>query len=643
MTFEKYKVILFVLLIVILIYIIYNYQEKFLSAHEESQKTKIPENHEEEGNTVTASSVNEGGIDNETENNSEVLGLPVNDSCLLNKQIITIVLSIRHLRQELYKPEPIWSNETFCVYKVNPIASLDQSIDKSQLTDEDMYYSLGDVILFKDYPNYIKNFSENMKSLCKNNTSEGFENHSGNNNSHNNSNRSNNKNHNQNTKNNSDVLEPDSNISNYDQPGIKGLKYLIKNGRKPLGFSSNPIAKIEKDNGENLYIWEPIAPDGYVFLGHAMTMGVNAVAPKIDTCNIRAIPINCITIIPLEEKNIIISNDLFPPNRIYTVAGGKYIKGAKILNVDDKIDIVSFDISPKCFYFERDINDFVLDTYITFTNYEKDEIFNTLDNSVFDLFKTDFESKIEEILLKDSDFQLNNFINNPDENSEIKPQKRYEINSSSPEENKILVLLKIKHRAVGYNELLSIDLFNKLKKKICEKKFDFARLMNMKTYYFKTTLEDLYGEVNVKDTKSEFDKIKQSTPPTKIYKTPEDLLGEEPVVKELDDGKLECSGDYGPEIQFNDSCFKHPKTNKEYGSCDDMDPSKVGLYSSSSGSANFDEIRSPKITKLKKLVDRIHRGSHKSYDSDYKYETYDANDDKYYELVPAFEVDFSDL
>ena len=103
MTFEKYKVILFVLLIVILIYIIYNYQENFLSAHEESHETKIPENHEEEGNTVTASSVNEGGIDNETENNSEVLGLPVNDSCLLNKQIITIVLSIRHLRQELYK------------------------------------------------------------------------------------------------------------------------------------------------------------------------------------------------------------------------------------------------------------------------------------------------------------------------------------------------------------------------------------------------------------------------------------------------------------------------------------------------------------------------------------------------------------
>ena len=27
------------------------------------------------------------------------------------------------------------------------------------------------------------------------------------------------------------------------------------------------------------------------------------------------------------------------------------------------------------------------------------QIFNTLDNSVFDLFKTDFESKIEEILL----------------------------------------------------------------------------------------------------------------------------------------------------------------------------------------------------------------------------------------------------
>ena len=57
----------------------------------------------------------------------------------------------------------------------------------------------------------------------------------------------------------------------------------------------------------------------------------------------------------------------------------------------------------------------------------------------------------------------------------------------------------------------------------------------------------------------------------------------------------------------------------------------------------FDEIRSPKITKLKKLVDRIHRGSHPSYDENYSYDSYRSEKDKYSMLVPSFEVDFSDL
>ena len=244
---------------------------------------------------------------------------------------------------------------------------------------------------------------------------------------------------------NMDVLEPDSNISNYDQPAINGLKYLIKNGRKPVGFSTNPVAKIEKDNGENLYVWEPIAPEGYVFLGHSITVGVNPVPPKIDTCNIRAVPINCVSKAAIGEKDIILSDDLTVPNRIYLVGNGKYIKGAQILNMDDKINETSLDIYPKCFYFERDTEDFVLDVYITFDNYKKDGIFNNLDTAKYDLFKNEFELKFEEILLHESDLQLNNFINNPDQNSEIKPQKRYEINSSCPEENKIVILLKLKH------------------------------------------------------------------------------------------------------------------------------------------------------------------------------------------------------
>ena len=33
---------------------------------------------------------------------------------------------------------------------------------------------------------------------------------------------------------NNKVLNPDNYISNYDQPGLKGLKIMVKNGRKRL-------------------------------------------------------------------------------------------------------------------------------------------------------------------------------------------------------------------------------------------------------------------------------------------------------------------------------------------------------------------------------------------------------------------------
>ena len=60
----------------------------------------------------------------------------------------------------------------------------------------------------------------------------------------------------------------DSNITNFDQPGLIGLKILIKNGRKPIGFEPNPVATIKNTNGENLFVWKPIPPEGYEFLGH---------------------------------------------------------------------------------------------------------------------------------------------------------------------------------------------------------------------------------------------------------------------------------------------------------------------------------------------------------------------------------------
>ena len=66
-------------------------------------------------------------------------------------------------------------------------------------------------------------FNDNMKNLCgvnsnspsSSNNNEGFENHPNNNMPI--------------GTRNSDVLESDSNISNYDQPAINGLKYFIYN------------------------------------------------------------------------------------------------------------------------------------------------------------------------------------------------------------------------------------------------------------------------------------------------------------------------------------------------------------------------------------------------------------------------------
>ena len=83
------------------------------------------------------------------------------------------------------------------------------------------------------------------------------------------------------------VPKGDSHITSYDQPALKGLKLLIKNGRKPVGFELKPVTIIPQSNGENLYVWKPIAPEGYIFLGHMVTIGVTANVPQIDSCHIR--------------------------------------------------------------------------------------------------------------------------------------------------------------------------------------------------------------------------------------------------------------------------------------------------------------------------------------------------------------------
>ena len=47
----------------------------------------------------------------------------------------------------------IWRNEEFCVYRMEPISSIYNN--KQVITEEELYYPLGDVILFKNYNQFF--------------------------------------------------------------------------------------------------------------------------------------------------------------------------------------------------------------------------------------------------------------------------------------------------------------------------------------------------------------------------------------------------------------------------------------------------------------------------------------------------------
>ena len=43
----------------------------------------------------------------------------------------------------------------FVFIKIKPVISLDYSITTGQEAESDFYYPLGDILLFKDYANYL--------------------------------------------------------------------------------------------------------------------------------------------------------------------------------------------------------------------------------------------------------------------------------------------------------------------------------------------------------------------------------------------------------------------------------------------------------------------------------------------------------
>ena len=458
----KLYLIFISIIILIIYYIIRNYHLKKNIIKQRANNNKMLE-YKNLKIPIHLNLLNSNHIEN-FENNER-------DKCVNESNLYFIYLSTNHLEQELYKPDPIWTNDTFCIYKTKPIVSLNQTLKDGNQGENNYYYSLGDVILFKDYSKYLK-LQEKQE---KDNGKEYFMNKD------------------------EKPLKGDKHIKNYNQPGIKGLKILVKNGKKPVGFSPNPVAKIKQDNGETLWIWEPIAPKGYKFLGHYVSINPNPVVPNIDNCNIRCVPEYCLKETNILKTDIVISKDIITPNRIYLVSHGKYFKGTKItVKEETELDIKSHELTKDCIRFEIDENDKQLDINILYKNVKKNNELNELESYHYNLFKTDFEKHFEGILLNNPDFLLNNFTNNPDDYFYNIQSKRYSFNSSVVKKNEVGLIVKLKKRKFGYNELKSADLYSAILKAIKNKKLDFSIVINGKVYHFQCS-NNIVAQTNNND------------------------------------------------------------------------------------------------------------------------------------------------
>ena len=64
--------------------------------------------------------------------------------------IYYLYLQVQLLEGIKFKPEPIWTNQVFCLYKVKPVLSLDASATVLNTVVTDYYVPLGDIVLFKN-------------------------------------------------------------------------------------------------------------------------------------------------------------------------------------------------------------------------------------------------------------------------------------------------------------------------------------------------------------------------------------------------------------------------------------------------------------------------------------------------------------
>jgi len=371
----------------------------------------------------------------------------------------------------------IWRNSEFCIYRMDPIMSTNNQLNNTAASENDYYYSLGDVILFKNYnkffnkpktPNMFcnvpipevnnnvfieKNLGPGISENFKNNKNGNVKTTNGNNivMMNNLSNISNNK---------LREIFKDEDLDNYRQPGIKGLRLFVKNGKKPVSFTLRAI--IKGLDAIHLYIWEPIAPQGYVAVGHYCTLGKNP--PDVDKCNMRCVPQSCALELSISPIDIIQSNGIEDPYGIYLVSNGKYFKGVTLLPGQDYPMLKSYDIKSECMNVEvaTEEKDFLI--ILKYENVNLDSKRFVLTNNIGETFK----HKFDEFLLNSPDFKLNNSRNVPLYDDEELLHKRYEL-SFDVNNNNVIISLKLSSHSDKYEETPNENILNTLIRKHLKK------------------------------------------------------------------------------------------------------------------------------------------------------------------------------
>ncbi len=363
----------------------------------------------------------------------------------LEGSIKTLRLSIQDLNQ--YVKPSFWYNDTICFYRMDRIFSLNDSISKNNPSDDDYYYPLSDVLLFKNYNSVVKKENENV---LKNNESaapspsmiQGNMDVEG------------------------TVLEGtiqlgDNRVSNYNQPGVEGLKLLVKNGKKPIAYSQTPVCVIPGSNGENLYVWEPIPPENYVCLGSVCSVSVRPVIPNINDCPIRCVPKSCLFELNINLADKIKLPSIKNPYHLFSVSNGKYFKGMLEVPNQSGLSIKSHDVENICDNTELDDNDKPITIKLHYKNTDLSGAgapMNKLSPGTFNSVKGYFNKEFNSFLINKPELHLMDYPNNPP-NPILKPSgKRYVINSISKIEDKVISYLSLNKRAHGYNQLTGIEM-----------------------------------------------------------------------------------------------------------------------------------------------------------------------------------------